>query len=264
MVDTIRTGFASLPASTVTVEGTGRDDPGAVVGKTLVSPSGVTPEQADLLAGATPAAVPSTICSRGPAAECAFATVTCEAVYSESGDAYVSFASNGEIVFRGQPRDGYGAREISGYTFLLGDLVPSAGYKGGYIVGKDLDGNLLFDWQLFGAGTPTGFLYWREAYSTIGWRVQMLSSTAGEGFVMESFNGADLQFDLSNSGAGAHFYVGAVGGFVIDVNGDRTLGFFGSAPIGKPTITGSKGGNVALANLLTELARYGLITDSTT
>jgi hypothetical protein len=31
----------------------------------------------------------------------------------------------------------------------------------------------------------------------------------------------------------------------------------------KPTITGSRGGNVALANLLTALAAYGLITDST-
>lgn len=34
--------------------------------------------------------------------------------------------------------------------------------------------------------------------------------------------------------------------------------------IAKPTITGSRGGNVALANLLTALANYNLITDSTT
>lgn len=32
----------------------------------------------------------------------------------------------------------------------------------------------------------------------------------------------------------------------------------------KPTITGSRGGNAALANLLTQLANYGLITDGTT
>lgn len=31
-----------------------------------------------------------------------------------------------------------------------------------------------------------------------------------------------------------------------------------------PEITGSKAGNVAVANLLTELARIGLIVDSTT
>ena len=42
-----------------------------------------------------------------------------------------------------------------------------------------------------------------------------------------------------------------------------TLGFFGSTPTAKPTVTGSRGGNAALQSLLTALANYGLITDST-
>ena len=42
------------------------------------------------------------------------------------------------------------------------------------------------------------------------------------------------------------------------------LGFFGTAASGKPTVTGSRGGNAALASLLTALAGLGLITDSTT
>lgn len=42
------------------------------------------------------------------------------------------------------------------------------------------------------------------------------------------------------------------------------LGFFGTAPIVKPTVTGAKGGNAALTSLLTQLAALGLITDSTT
>lgn len=42
------------------------------------------------------------------------------------------------------------------------------------------------------------------------------------------------------------------------------LGFYGQTPVAKPTITGSKGGNAALASLLTALADLGLITDSTT
>lgn len=41
------------------------------------------------------------------------------------------------------------------------------------------------------------------------------------------------------------------------------LAFFGSAPIAKPTITGSRGGNAALADLLTKLASYGLLIDGT-
>lgn len=41
-------------------------------------------------------------------------------------------------------------------------------------------------------------------------------------------------------------------------------GFNNTAPISKPTVSGSRGGNAALASLLTALASYGLITDSTT
>lgn len=42
------------------------------------------------------------------------------------------------------------------------------------------------------------------------------------------------------------------------------VGFNGTAAITKPTVSGSRGGNAALASLLTALANYGLITDSTT
>ncbi len=41
------------------------------------------------------------------------------------------------------------------------------------------------------------------------------------------------------------------------------VGFCGIAPVTKPTVEGSRGGNVALANLLTALADLGLILDST-
>lgn len=43
-----------------------------------------------------------------------------------------------------------------------------------------------------------------------------------------------------------------------------TLGFYNTTPTTKPTITGSRGGNAALADLLTKLAGLGLLTDSTT
>ncbi|HXJ47815.1 MAG TPA: hypothetical protein VNF91_01485 [Candidatus Acidoferrum sp.] len=42
------------------------------------------------------------------------------------------------------------------------------------------------------------------------------------------------------------------------------LGVNGTAPVAKPTVTGAKGSNAALGSLLTALASYGLITDSTT
>ena len=43
-----------------------------------------------------------------------------------------------------------------------------------------------------------------------------------------------------------------------------TLGFMGTGGTTRQTITGSRGGNAALASLLTALASHGLITDSTT
>lgn len=41
------------------------------------------------------------------------------------------------------------------------------------------------------------------------------------------------------------------------------VGFFNASPVAKPTVTGSRGGNAALASLLTALADLGLITNST-
>ncbi|MGW3196329.1 right-handed parallel beta-helix repeat-containing protein [Streptomyces sp. NPDC001118] len=43
-----------------------------------------------------------------------------------------------------------------------------------------------------------------------------------------------------------------------------TVGFFGATAAGRQTVTGAKGGNAALASLITALAALGLITDNTT
>lgn len=44
----------------------------------------------------------------------------------------------------------------------------------------------------------------------------------------------------------------------------QKLGFWNATPVVQPTVTGSRGGNAALASLLTALASEGLIVDSTT
>lgn len=52
------------------------------------------------------------------------------------------------------------------------------------------------------------------------------------------------------------------------VNGEfhllGTAGFFGAAPVARQTVSGAKGGNAALASLITALANLGIITDNTT
>ena len=57
--------------------------------------------------------------------------------------------------------------------------------------------------------------------------------------------------------------VSGTGGLIVQSSGNK-LGFFATAPIAKPTVSGAKAGNAALASLLTALAAYGLVTDSST
>jgi len=59
-------------------------------------------------------------------------------------------------------------------------------------------------------------------------------------------------------------YTGGAANFrVTHVTGTPYMGFYGATPVAKPAVTGSRGGNAALASLLTQLASLGLITDST-
>ena len=57
--------------------------------------------------------------------------------------------------------------------------------------------------------------------------------------------------------------MGGVGAGALRLQPNK-VGFFGAAPVAKPNITGSRGGNAALASLLTELANLGVITNGTT
>jgi hypothetical protein len=82
--------------------------------------------------------------------------------------------------------------------------------------------------------------------------------TPTEGSRWEVFNAADDGLRLQSSAAGGVLYIGnatRIGG---------NVGFNSAGPIAKPTVTGSRTDTAALTSLLTALANYGLITDSTT
>ena len=70
-------------------------------------------------------------------------------------------------------------------------------------------------------------------------------------------NAGIVEYDHLNSHM--NFTAGATRVFRL---GSNQLAFFGTAPVVKPTVTGSRAGNAALADLLTELATLGLLTDS--
>ena len=70
----------------------------------------------------------------------------------------------------------------------------------------------------------------------------------------------DIDFYLYGTGT-QRFFVNATRPLTL---GSNAIGFYGTTPAAKPTITGAKGANAALTSLLTQLAALGLITDSTT
>lgn len=82
-------------------------------------------------------------------------------------------------------------------------------------------------------------------------------------------HGARLQVIGTDSGTNrAELLFTVDGNTLLDIlrtsAGTDKVGFFGTAAAAKPTVTGSRGGNAALASLLTGLANLGLITDSST
>jgi len=107
--------------------------------------------------------------------------------------------------------------------------------------------------------------------SALGSFAQGWANTA-QGDIVASANNA-AQFGPGTNATADSLQVGA--NVLLEANGDVTIGgdlnhdgsnvgFFGTAPAVKPTVTGSRGGNAALASLLTGGASLGFWTDSTT
>lgn len=86
-------------------------------------------------------------------------------------------------------------------------------------------------------------------------RVSVTGSATGNA-VSVTATGSDSNIQLNLSGKGTSgVQVGAA---------SQAVGFYGTTPGAKQTVTGSRGANAALASLLTALATLGLITDSST
>jgi hypothetical protein len=96
-------------------------------------------------------------------------------------------------------------------------------------------------------------------------------TTTATGKIPVRINGIAAQtadmFQIRNSANTLLFAVEANGQCDIlgPANFGGSVGFYGTAPIGGPnTVSGSRGGNAALASLLTTLANMGLFINSTT
>jgi len=89
-----------------------------------------------------------------------------------------------------------------------------------------------------------------------GGRIRVITNQAWTG----AANGAELQIAVVPFGGTSLLNALRIDG----ASGAVRMGLWGASPVPRPTVTGSRGGNVALANLLTALASAGHITNSTT
>ena len=75
--------------------------------------------------------------------------------------------------------------------------------------------------------------------------------------------GVDLDGGTSAGGADGPIRIGTFNASAVTIgNAASDLGFHGAAAVAKQTVTGSRGGNAALASLLTALDALGIIVDS--
>lgn len=124
-------------------------------------------------------------------------------------------------------------------------------------------------------GTSNGSQRWRLY---LGSSVAESGSDAGSNFLLEANTDAaaviDHPISITRASGGEILLGGATSRKVrttaeLEIDGalnhdGSTVGFYGTAPGTKQAASGSRGGNAALASLLTALSTIGLITDSST
>jgi hypothetical protein len=102
------------------------------------------------------------------------------------------------------------------------------------------------------------------AAGTLANYLRVIANTTGNPLRIETAGSdTNITVQLAPKGTGLIDIRGSSGNRVIGV-GVNTLGFYNTTPVARPTITGSRGGNAALASLLAELTTMGLILNGTT
>lgn len=126
-------------------------------------------------------------------------------------------------------------------------------------------GTIAGDLVIQGSGKAYRFRRGGSALDLEGTGVDLLVSN----WSGTAFDGTQRSYDrysanaLNVQHAGKREYVAALYGAVVHTidPAANTLGFHSATPVTQQTVSGSRGGNAALASLLTALATVGLIVD---
>ncbi len=132
------------------------------------------------------------------------------------------------------------------------------------------DTNIIYNAS--GSYTATGRLTWNNTSQILtvgdgssGSGTTNLRAAAGTTLALNLKSGVkqmQLTFDDTSK---TLTFLGSSQVFAISDDSTQKIGFFSTAagtPVAQQTVTGSRGGNAALASLLTALANYGLVVDS--
>jgi len=106
----------------------------------------------------------------------------------------------------------------------------------------------------------TGALGAAGCFTRIGDQGDTLNS-----YVLADGSGTNIGLIMRSKGTGELAFQDVGGNSILRaqwVSGAPKIGLFGQSPQAKGSVTGSRGGNAALASLLNQLNNYGLITDS--
>jgi hypothetical protein len=98
------------------------------------------------------------------------------------------------------------------------------------------------------------------------WRIDWRDGPSGADTTKATldYDSGDTTLEFNSPVGGVDFLWTTPSGTILKMTNSFALAFFGAAAAVKQTVTGSRGGNAALASLLTKLSTYGLITDSST
>jgi hypothetical protein len=124
---------------------------------------------------------------------------------------------------------------------------------------------LIFSYATTASGAPSFDSYFRVTAGTSPvLEFPGLQPRFSQGWKVTTRTDGNFQFVAQPVSDRVHFQ--DVGGVIrhMTFKSDGAVGFFGAGGVTRPTVTGSRGANAALASLLTALAQLGLVTDNTT
>lgn len=108
--------------------------------------------------------------------------------------------------------------------------------------------------QILDAGNVRNYVWWKGGLGAGSTQVTPVATSSQQSLGWEC---QDTLLSLVTAPSGTNQTITRL----LQAN-NTGLGFFGTAPVAKPTVTGSRSANAALASLITQLAALGLITDS--